>query len=422
MFLTRRLGLWEHLELEHLPKEGLRYWFANDAVRTHEEASETGGFVRSLVPSFQLRRDVLDQHVLDLAVEAGAELLRPARVRELKVGRYDHEVEIEGDGAKARVACRWLIDATGRACVLGRKLEPDRAQRAPSDRRHVVPLEGRAPHRRRRGARRRRPRQAQRLVAPPGDQSLCGSRLLGLVHPARQRRDIDRHRLGQAAGRPARAGRSRARLPRVPARAPSGQRADRSRRDARRRLPLLFDPRLRDEAVRRRRVGAGRRRRGVHRSLLLAGTRPRRLLGRGDDTPGARRLRRPAAGRPHRRAQRDVPALLLALLRRHLRRQVLLHGRERPALRGGALRHRAVLHVRGHPGLSHLRPLSLDAGAGAEGGLLRLLPPAPLQRALPEAGGAAARDGRGRAAQRRPAGEALLRPRLRSLADVGARP
>jgi flavin-dependent dehydrogenase len=126
MFLTRRLALWEHLEREHLPKEGLRYWFANDAVRTHEEASETGGVVRSLVPSFQLRRDVLDQHVLDLAAAAGAELLRPARARTFAVGDFDHEVEIETGGERdssvARVRCRWLVDATGRACVLGRAL------------------------------------------------------------------------------------------------------------------------------------------------------------------------------------------------------------------------------------------------------------------------------------------------------------
>src|SRR5262249_11656071 len=30
MFLTRRLAQWQHLEREHLPKEGLRYWFGND--------------------------------------------------------------------------------------------------------------------------------------------------------------------------------------------------------------------------------------------------------------------------------------------------------------------------------------------------------------------------------------------------------
>ena len=60
MFMTRRLALWRHLEDEQLPKEGLRYWFHNDKVKHHHEASETGGFVRSAVPSFQLRRDVLD--------------------------------------------------------------------------------------------------------------------------------------------------------------------------------------------------------------------------------------------------------------------------------------------------------------------------------------------------------------------------
>ena len=122
MFLTRRLALWHHLEMEQLPKEGLRYWFANESVRRHEEASETGGFVRSTVPSFQLRRDALDQHVLDLAVEAGAELLRPARVRDVAVGAFDHTIEIETAEGIARVGCRWVIDASGRACVVGRKL------------------------------------------------------------------------------------------------------------------------------------------------------------------------------------------------------------------------------------------------------------------------------------------------------------
>src|SRR5919112_736279 len=38
MFLTRRLALWEHLEREHLPKEGLRYWFQNEKVHCHAEA------------------------------------------------------------------------------------------------------------------------------------------------------------------------------------------------------------------------------------------------------------------------------------------------------------------------------------------------------------------------------------------------
>jgi flavin-dependent dehydrogenase len=122
MFLTRRLALWQHLEMEHLPKEGLRYWFQNEKVGCHAEASESGAYQRSTVPSFQLRRDVLDEHVLATAVAEGAELLRPARVKEAALGDFDHRVTIERDGAVEEVSCRWVIDATGRATFLGKRL------------------------------------------------------------------------------------------------------------------------------------------------------------------------------------------------------------------------------------------------------------------------------------------------------------
>jgi flavin-dependent dehydrogenase len=122
MFLTRRLAQWQHLEREHLPKEGLRYWFQNGKVTGHANASEAGGFVRSTVPSFQLRRDVLDEHLLATAVAEGAALLRPARVKEVELGDFNHRVTIEAEGETATVSCRWVLDATGRACFLGKRL------------------------------------------------------------------------------------------------------------------------------------------------------------------------------------------------------------------------------------------------------------------------------------------------------------
>ena len=123
MFLTRRLAQWQHLEREHLPKEGLRYWWQNEKVSCHAEASETGAFQRSTTPSFQLRRDALDEHLLATAVEEGAELLRPARVREVELGEFDHRVTLEPDGGEEEtVACRWVLDATGRATFLGKRL------------------------------------------------------------------------------------------------------------------------------------------------------------------------------------------------------------------------------------------------------------------------------------------------------------
>jgi flavin-dependent dehydrogenase len=122
MFLTRRLALWQHLEREHLPKEGLRYWFRNDKVASHSQASESGPWYRSTVPSFQLRRDVLDEHILATAVAEGAELARPARVKEVDLGDFDHRVSFERDGMTETVSCRWVLDATGRATFLGKRL------------------------------------------------------------------------------------------------------------------------------------------------------------------------------------------------------------------------------------------------------------------------------------------------------------
>lgn len=122
MFLTRRLAMWQHLENEQLPKEGLRYWFSNDKVTGHANASETGGFIRSTVPSFQLRRDALDEHLLATAVAEGAELWRPAKVRDVVTGDFDHRVTVEIDGEVREVQSRWVLDATGRVNLLGRKL------------------------------------------------------------------------------------------------------------------------------------------------------------------------------------------------------------------------------------------------------------------------------------------------------------
>jgi flavin-dependent dehydrogenase len=122
MFLTRRLAMWHHLEAEQLPKEGLRYWFMNDKVTGHANATEAGGFIRSAVPAFQLRRDALDEYLLATAVREGAELLRPAKARDVELHDFDNKVTIESGGEVRELRCTWLLDATGRVNFLGRKL------------------------------------------------------------------------------------------------------------------------------------------------------------------------------------------------------------------------------------------------------------------------------------------------------------
>lgn len=151
MFLTRRLAMWHHLESEQLPKEGLRYWFTNDKVTGHGNASEAGGYLRSAVPAFQLRRDALDEYLLATAVREGAELLRPAKVVDVDLQDFNNTITVllredaarppasvapweaadssqekSNDGgaepSRRTLTCRWLLDATGRVNFLGRRL------------------------------------------------------------------------------------------------------------------------------------------------------------------------------------------------------------------------------------------------------------------------------------------------------------
>lgn len=127
-FLTKRLGLSHHLAHHHITKQGLRFWF--DAAATGAEAaadapfercSELGTFYQVRMPSFQVDRQVLDQHLLDLAVAEGAALMRPAKVVAIETSADQQTVTVEADGGPRSLTARWVIDASGRAALLARK-------------------------------------------------------------------------------------------------------------------------------------------------------------------------------------------------------------------------------------------------------------------------------------------------------------
>ncbi|HEY0945161.1 MAG TPA: NAD(P)/FAD-dependent oxidoreductase [Opitutaceae bacterium] len=122
-FLGRVLGLTEHLNQEHLVKQGMRFWFANEATRSLGDCSETGPGYNVRFPGYQVDRAVLDEEVLARAVAAGASLLRPVRVRAVTLQDGGVQtVECEAaDGARTTLQARWLVDASGYAALLARQ-------------------------------------------------------------------------------------------------------------------------------------------------------------------------------------------------------------------------------------------------------------------------------------------------------------
>ena len=120
-FLTHVLGLMQHLNERHLVKQGLRFWFANGHARSFDECSEIGGRYLARVPSFQVDRSVLDEEVLQRACAAGARLLRPASVQEVELNDGGAQrITFRADSGPQTITARWVVDASGVACLLAR--------------------------------------------------------------------------------------------------------------------------------------------------------------------------------------------------------------------------------------------------------------------------------------------------------------
>ncbi|MEY2561785.1 MAG: hypothetical protein QOG51_2200, partial [Verrucomicrobiota bacterium] len=121
-YMTRLLGLTNYLGHHHLAKQGLRMWFSNRADQPFDDCVELGARYQARLPTFQVDRSTLDQHMLDLAVQAGCDLQRPAKVTGLELETNRSYVSYETYGSQTRVSTRWLVDASGRASMIARKL------------------------------------------------------------------------------------------------------------------------------------------------------------------------------------------------------------------------------------------------------------------------------------------------------------
>src|SRR5437762_7969250 len=83
-YMTRILGLTNYLGHHHLAKQGLRMWFANQPDQAFDDCVELGAKYQARLPTFQVDRSTLDQHMLEVAMEAGCDLRRPAKVTSIE--------------------------------------------------------------------------------------------------------------------------------------------------------------------------------------------------------------------------------------------------------------------------------------------------------------------------------------------------
>ena len=124
-FLTRVLNLSTYLSMRHINKHGLRMWFHSQPDDTPGDCTEIGPSFQSRLPTYQLDRSQLDEHIFTLARNAGCDAYRPATVRQMEVNENEepHRIEVTlASGETVSHTCRWLLDASGKATVLAKKL------------------------------------------------------------------------------------------------------------------------------------------------------------------------------------------------------------------------------------------------------------------------------------------------------------
>lgn len=124
-YLAATLGLREHLETEHIRKFGFRFFFS-DGRSDLDGVTELG--VREVLPtpSYQVDRGILENHLGEEARRRGIDFRDDTRVRDFTIGNHgaEHRVRCtDAAGSEHTLAARWLLDASGRAGMIRRKLE-----------------------------------------------------------------------------------------------------------------------------------------------------------------------------------------------------------------------------------------------------------------------------------------------------------
>ncbi len=124
-YLVRRQGLAQYLYENHLPKNGIRYFFdgpKRDVPLT--EMSELGTINLPFHAAFQLDRARLETDLIEMCRGEGIDVRIGARVTEIALGERNarHTLHVESPAGSERVRPRWVIDAAGRQGTLARQL------------------------------------------------------------------------------------------------------------------------------------------------------------------------------------------------------------------------------------------------------------------------------------------------------------
>lgn len=125
-YFANVLGLKPHLEAAQLKKFGFRFFFT-DGRDDIDAVTELGASTFLPTPTYQLDRGIFENELGRLALARGIRFEDGAMVKTVQLADATlpdslHQVRYAVGGAEHELQARWLVDASGRAGLLKRKL------------------------------------------------------------------------------------------------------------------------------------------------------------------------------------------------------------------------------------------------------------------------------------------------------------
>lgn len=123
-YLRDVLGLQDHLDSGQLRKFGLRMFFPHDGNRDIARRVEFGQIEEAPLPTYQLDRGRLENHLGTRVSALGVRFLDDQRVKrvEFRGGDEQHLIEVTEGTRQRSIQARWVVDASGRAGLIKRQL------------------------------------------------------------------------------------------------------------------------------------------------------------------------------------------------------------------------------------------------------------------------------------------------------------
>jgi flavin-dependent dehydrogenase len=117
------IGMRDHLLNEQLVKCGLRFFPPADGNRDITKRVELGPTAFPPFDTYQVDRGLLENKLAARVRARGVDLAQGSRVQEIELGDPMHSIAFDQFGERTNTSARWLVDASGRASLLKRKLD-----------------------------------------------------------------------------------------------------------------------------------------------------------------------------------------------------------------------------------------------------------------------------------------------------------